>query len=115
MAKCPPKAGIYPRSIASDVATYEAQIYLQTWKASFRSVPVCTQAKPNLLGQCRLTRNVETSLARWLLKKKCSSLSVLTQVDSFRRKQELASSKSFDVQYYKMMEMGSRPIVKYEK
>ena len=76
---------------------------------------MCTQAKPNLLGQCRLTRNVETILARGLLKKKCSSLSAFGQVDSFSRNQELTSSKSFDAKYYKMMEMGSRPIVKYEK
>ena len=59
LGKVSTQAGIKSRSIASDVATYEAQIYLQTWTASFRSVPVCTQAKPNLLGQCRLTRNVE--------------------------------------------------------
>ena len=39
----------------------------------------------------------------------------LVQVDRLWRKQELTSSKSFDVKYYKMMEMGSRPIVKYEK
>ena len=38
-----------------------------------------------------------------------------SQVDSFWRKQELTSSKFFDAKYYKMMEMGSRPIVKYEK
>ena len=46
-------------AIAVDVAMYEAQIYLQPWTASFRSVPECSQAKPNLLGQCRPVYGLE--------------------------------------------------------
>ena len=97
-------------AIAVDVAMYEAQIYLQPWTASFRSVPECSQAKPNLLGQCRpvygleycLTQNVDNCVLPDGAEDNKQQPLASFQVDSFGKKQELPSIKVFEVKNYMM-------------